>query len=64
MTEESSQSWNKAGNTNEMVAAFKSFPQWLQTLLSRAEAPGLWQLRDQVSRNVWCSNHADNSGPT
>jgi hypothetical protein len=36
MNEESSQSWQQAGNVQDMVRTFQEFPAWVQTLLRYA----------------------------
>jgi salicylate hydroxylase len=58
LNEESAQSWNRPGSIAEMVDTFKSFPEWLRTVLTRADEPGLWQLRDQNPLKTWIRGRA------
>lgn len=56
--EESTQSWNQQGSTEEMVKAFEGFAPWVIETLSQAETPGLWQLRDQDPLSTWVKGRA------
>ncbi|KAJ9625937.1 hypothetical protein H2203_004706 [Taxawa tesnikishii (nom. ined.)] len=41
------ESWTADGDKDEMVSHFADFPNWVQEYLRLAEAPKIWQLRDQ-----------------
>lgn len=40
--------WTTKGNMDDLLEAFKEFPDWCKRLFRHAPELGLWQLRDLV----------------
>ncbi|KAA8907977.1 hypothetical protein FN846DRAFT_906424 [Sphaerosporella brunnea] len=47
------ESWRAKGKTEDLIEAFKMFPERLQKLLAKDPSPALWQIRDRNPVRGW-----------